>query len=188
MLTMKSPPRLHAFRLSLEHLALRNLERGRLAPPPMQAFLAVPLPERLILLAKIDGAEAKHIKWLLRASDDDLGLTSPRMVQAVALLTAAMDEPWGFIDLSIDPELQLMQSLFRHVPMALIGEVVPPALSSLTIGQRLGLYLILVCGLSYKRTSPEVERLLGCTEFFVRSAIIQAQHPVNSPPSQKGKL
>lgn len=184
MLSMKSPPRLHALRLSLEHLALRHLERERLSAPPMQAFLAVPVPERLILLAKLDGADDKHIKWLLRASDADVALFSDRMVSAVAALTAAMDEPWGFIDPQVDPELQLMQGLFRHVPIALIGEVVPPELSTLTIDQRLAMYLVLVCGLSYKITSPEVERLLGCSEFFVRTAIIQAQHLISSPPQE----
>ncbi len=80
---MMSPTRLHHLRLSLERLAHRQLREAGLICPPMQAFLAVPLTERLILLAKADGADDKEIKRLLKATDEDVAVTSPRMEEDI---------------------------------------------------------------------------------------------------------
>lgn len=171
---MSTPPRLHTLRLDLERLAVSHFKQHRLDPMPMQAFLAIPLPERLILLAKLDGAEPRAIKKLFKATDEDVELASERMVGAVKLLTAAMDEPWDFIP-DGDLDTQLGQMIFTYVPNMLIGDGVPEAVGRLTLKQRLCLYLLLVARLSYKRSSPQVQQLLGCTEFFVRQSIIECQ-------------
>lgn len=47
-----------------------------------------------MLLARADGADEKAIQRLLHTTPEDAALASPRMIQAVQLLTAAIDEPW----------------------------------------------------------------------------------------------
>jgi hypothetical protein len=174
---MSTPPRLHALRLTLERLAVAHFKQHHISPPPMQAFLAIPLFERLVLLAKLDGADARTIKSLLHTTDADVALESERMVNAVHLLTSAMDEPWMFIE-DGDIDTQLGQIIFDYLPAILLGEAIPGQIASLSLKQRLAVYLVLVQRLSYKRSSPEVQKVLGCTEFFVRRSIIECQRAV----------
>jgi hypothetical protein len=174
---MSTPPRLHSLRLDLERLALAHFKAHRIEPTPMQAFLAVPLPERLILLAKLDGADGKSIKKLFRVSEDDVTLQSERMMEAVKLLTVAMAEPWDSIP-DGDLDTQLGQVIFTYLPAVLIGDGVPESVAKLSLRQRLAIYLVLVSRLSYKRSSPQVQELLGCTEFFVRRSIIECRKAI----------
>ncbi len=169
-----TPPRLNRLRLSLERLAVAQLKASGMPCPPMQAFLAVPIRERLVLLARADGADEKTIQRLLRTTPEDAALQSQRMVEAVKLLTAAMDEPWGLV--APGWSLERLKSLYfyRRFPAMLVGEAVPAELATLSLQQRLGLYLILVEGASRE----EVQSYLGCTEHSIKRAIEYAQTAV----------
>lgn len=57
-----TPPRLHRLMYSLEQLAVEHFNAHRLYPPPMHAFLALPIPERLVLLAIYDKG-ARLARW-----------------------------------------------------------------------------------------------------------------------------
>jgi hypothetical protein len=159
-------------------MALTHFRRENVSPPPLHAFLVVPIPERLALLAKADGASDKVIKRLLNVSDEDLALESDRMIQARDLFENAIDDPWSFIDESKHPELQIHQAWFRDVPSMLIGETMPAGMNSLSLKQRLSVYLVLMERPTYKWSSPEVQSYLGCTEFAVRRSIIECQKAI----------
>ena len=77
-----TPPRIHALRLTFERLYPAHARSLGHPGPPLHALLAVPLPERLILLALIDHAPAEEIRRTLKATSEDLTLTSDRMRQA----------------------------------------------------------------------------------------------------------
>lgn len=65
---------------------------------------------------------------------------------------------------------------FRRYPAMLVGEAVPAALASLSLQQRLGLYILLVEGMHCE----EVQSYLGCTEHSIKRAIDHAQAAVGA--------
>ncbi len=166
--------------------------------PPMRAFLALPIEERLILLALADGADEETVRQLFPfAKQTDARLKSPRMIEALATFQQGLHEPTFFIDLADIPletdhtgdltdmstktlcrDADIPQNLersFRWVfyPSAaplLIGPMVPSSLAVWPLQDRLICYLLIVNENTYR----EVEELLGCTEWAVRAAITTA--------------
>jgi len=166
--------------------------------PPMRAFLALPIEERLILLALADGADEETVRQLFPfAKQTDARLKSPRMMEALATFQQGLHEPTFFIDLGDIPletdhtddltdmstktlcrDADIPQNIersFRWIfypsaaPM-LIGPMVTGDLAAWSLKQRVSIYLLVVNESTYK----EVEELLGCTEWFVRASLKQA--------------
>lgn len=63
---------------------------------PLHLLLSIPIHERLILLALIDGVSPQEIKKTLHADNDDLALKSPRMKTAIKRLQGARLDPYAY--------------------------------------------------------------------------------------------
>lgn len=146
-------------------------------------MLAVPIRERLVLLALTDGAVAAEMKRTLKVKDDDVRLTSPRMREAVATLGEALLDSYGHLPdpdgLTNDTQRQqaehhLRQLLFASMAVCLVGEAVPPRMTTLSLRDRILLYLLLVEEVDWK----QAQELTGCTEHGVRSAIKHAMEQI----------
>ncbi len=142
-------------------------------------MLAVPIKERLVLLALTDGAGSAEIKRILKVKDDDVRLTNPRMRAAVQTMKEALLDPYGHLpdpdSLTNDThrtvaERSLRQLLFASTAVCLFGEGVPAQLAALPLGDRVILYLILVEEMPWS----EVQELTGCSEHAIRRAITSA--------------
>ncbi len=163
--------------------------------PPMRAFLALPIEERLILLALADGADEETVRQLFPfAKQTDARLKSQRMLQALATFQQGLHEPTFFIDLGDIPletdhtddltdmstktlcrDADIPQDIersFRWIfypsaaPM-LIGPMVTSPVSDWPLLDRLIVYLLVVEELTYR----QVEELMGCTEWRVRQSL-----------------
>jgi len=80
--------------------------------------LPIPLPERLILLAIIDGAAPTEIKKTLRATQSDLMMVSPRMMLASAALERSLREPFDswprqYTRDDLTPDIDLTEAPWR---------------------------------------------------------------------------
>jgi hypothetical protein len=72
--------------------------------PPMQAYLAIPIKTRLILLALHDGADEAGVKAALPyAKQTDVRLTSKEIKEGLDLLKKGLEEPTFFINLGSVP-------------------------------------------------------------------------------------
>lgn len=168
--------RLTALRFALEALYRREAASRSKPAPPLHALLAVPIAERLVLLALLDGATAPEVKQLLKVSDQDAALSSDRMTAALATLQAALADPFSHLVDEIDPdnlhpaEVQLRQLLFPSAAACLVGESVPPQMAQFPLRDRLIAYCLVVEELRWE----DVERLLGCSEWAIRCALKEA--------------
>ncbi len=142
-------------------------------------MLAVPIRERLVLLALTDGAEAREIKQLLKVRDEDVRLTSERMRQAIAIFKSALLHPYDHLpdpdtitndDHRSAAERHLRQLLFASTAVCLFGEGVPPQLAMLPLRDRIVIYCLVVEELDWKAT----QELLGCTQWPIRMALKEA--------------
>lgn len=188
---------IHRLRLAFERRYPIVAGRYQATPPPMQPFLALPIEERLVLLALADGADEATIRAILPfAKQTDARLTSKRMLAAVERLKAALESPLFFIDLGevpLDTQVgdltkpttkvlcpdhlipQDIERTFRQIwyPSAaplLLGAMVPIELKDLSLKERLILYLLIV----QESTYEEVQELLGCSDWSIRQAIKKA--------------
>ncbi len=194
---MTSSPRLCALRFGLERLYREGLAIRQRPCPPLHAMLAVPIKERLVLLALADGASAAEIKRTLKVKDEDVRLTSPRMREAVSALREALLDPYGHVpeewlnpplvssdDMTVLPpfprygkswderhgrkvERELRRRLFASTAVCLFGDGVPFPLRDTPLRTRMIVYCLLVEELSW----DQVEELLGCSEHAIRTAI-----------------
>ncbi len=180
---MTSSPRLCALRFGLERLYREGSASRQKPCPPLHAMLAVPIKERLVLLALTDGAGAAEIKRILKVKDEDVRLTSPRMRAAVQTMKEALLDPYGHLpdpdSLTNDAhrtavERSLRQLLFASTAICLFGEGVPAQLAALPLQDRILLYLILVEEMPWS----EVQELTGCTEHGVRAALKRAMEQI----------
>src|SRR5215212_5766237 len=72
--------------------------------PPMQAYLAIPIKTRLILLALHDGADEAGVKAALPyAKQTDVRLTSKEIREGLDLLKKGLEDGTFFIDLGTIP-------------------------------------------------------------------------------------
>jgi hypothetical protein len=170
------PPRIHALRLTFERLYPAHARSPGHPGPPLHALLAVPLPERLILLALIDHAPAEEIRRTLKATSEDLALTSDRMRTAVRQLKEALLHPYAHLDPLHEPERQLQRLLFPSAAVLLFGEGVPAALAYLTLRQKAVLYLLLVESWQWQA----IQEFLGCSEWTIRQAVRQAKEQIGA--------
>lgn len=109
-------------RLSQLRFGLKRLFAGQRAArahhtPGLHHLLSIPLTYRLILLAKIDGADQRTIRRLLKVSKDDASLKSRRMRRAVAKWRQTIASPFEKL-----PESWLRDELIPD------GDLTDPAL------------------------------------------------------------
>ena len=166
--------------------------------PPMQAYLAIPIKTRLILLALHDGADEAAVKAALPyAKQTDVRLTSKDIRAGLELLKRGLDEPTFVIDLGqvpleidhdddlTDPntkalcrdqdipagiERTIRQVWYPSAAPMLVGPIMPRELEGWTLKERLCLYLLIV----NESEREEVCELLSCSAWFVRQSIIKA--------------
>ncbi len=180
---MTSSSRLARLRFGFERLYRAGAASRQSPCAPLHTMLAVPIKERLVLLALTDGADPKEIKQLLKVRDEDVRLTSDRMRGAVAIFQAALLDPYSHLP---DPdaitnddhrpaaERHLRQMLFASTAVCLFGEGVPTQLAPLPLRDRIVIYCLVVEELDWKAT----QELLGCTEHAVRCAIKGVQDQI----------
>ncbi len=168
------PPRIHALRVTFERLYPAHARSLGRPAPPLHALLAVPLPERLVLLALIDHAPAEEIRRTLKASADDIRLTGDRMRSAVRILKDALLRPYAHLRPEDEPESQLRRMLFPSSAVLLFGETVPSNLATLTLRERLIIYLILAENWQWS----QIQSYLGCSEWAVRQAVRRAKEQI----------
>jgi hypothetical protein len=161
----------------------------------MRPFLAVPLRERLVLLALYDNRSMEEIKgaypW---AKETDVRLTSHRIQAAVSILFTSLDEPTAWMDpgpypgieaadltdpntqlpinsrdIPDDIEKQLRQALFPSVTLMLFGAHVPPAVNTMSLQHRTLVYLIVVEELGW----GEAMEMLECSKRQVHISLTE---------------
>lgn len=177
--------RLNLLRFGLARL-FRSQARERTGPvPALHLLLPIPIQERLVLLAKIDGADERAIREALGLNAGDARLATEAIQRGMERYQRAIAEPftswpepyirddggaywqrrWG-----AELEQALGQLLWGDVAVALIGEGVPSTVATLSLKQRLLMYCLLVEGCDWQTT----QGLLGCSQWFVRRAISDA--------------
>lgn len=167
------------------------------SPTSLIPFLYIPIQERLILLALLDGATLPEIKAALPfAKETDIRKSSPRMIAAGERLNYAIknhwcwiepgplptDEPGDLVDTNEEfpypaawlPEgtdRQLRKIFYASSAIMLFGDVVPSAIARLSLQARAILYLQTVEEYRWL----DIQELLGCTEWKIRFAIKGAE-------------
>ena len=169
--------------------------------PPMRAFLALPIQERLILLALTDlgdKADEETVRALLPfARQSDIRLKSERMREALKTFQKGLVQPTFFIDLAGIPletdhtgDLTDMntKTICRDadIPQDIektMRQVWYPSAAPLLIGPlvppslqewSLKERLAIYLLVVSEATYKEVEELLGATEWFVRACLVKA--------------
>jgi hypothetical protein len=189
----------HSHRLQqlFEQAYQRHVKADAPSATSLIPFLAIPIQERLILLALLDGATLPEIKVAFPfAKETDIRKVSKRMIAAEDQLMAAIEDPWCWLwpgfervdetgDLT-DPEtpfpvpsftippgtdVQLRQIFYGSSALMLFGEAVPTVIARLSLQQRSVLYCLAVEALSWQ----DVKTVLGCTEWKIRRAIKDAE-------------
>lgn len=161
----------HRLRLALE-ARYAILTKDAPSTPSMWPFLSLLLRERLILLCVADtGANETAIKQALPfAKQTDVRLTSPAMVAASQTFLKVLNTPTAWIDPEGDVERQLLQIFYPSATPMLFGYVAPPELAQLSLKTRCAIYCLVVENLQRR----EVQELLGCSEWFVKTSIERA--------------
>lgn len=179
---MQTPPRLSFLRYRLRSIHDRS-ERERASGSTISpwTFLALPIYERLILMARGDSATAYEVHRALGFAYADTSLGTDRMELALHRLRESMATPFQFLEgdeiagqgydwaarVGAKLELRWRQLFYPQVAMCLFGESMPPVFRTLTLGERACLYCVLYEELEW----VEIEALLGCTEHFIRRSI-----------------
>src|SRR4051794_12315760 len=135
---------------------------------PLQAFLALPIRERLILLALLDQHgkpdEAAIRAALPYAKQSDVRLTSKTILKAVETLKAAIETPTLWVGPDHDQEKQLLAVFYPSAAVCLFGGLVPPDLRDLDLQARMIIYCLVVETMKWEI----VEELLGCSEWKIK--------------------
>ena len=170
--------------------------------PPMRAFLALPIQERLILLALTDlgdQADEETVRQLLPfARQSDIRLKSERMRDALVTFQKGLAQPTFFIDLGSIPLLETDQTgdltdmstktICRDadIPQDIertMRQIWYPSAAPLLVGPMvppsladwsLKERLAIYLLVVSEETYKDVEELLGCTEWFVRACLVKA--------------
>jgi len=166
--------------------------------PPMRAFLALPIQERLILLALTDlgdKADEEMVRALLPfARQSDIRLKSERMQQALVTFQKGLAQPTFFIDLGgIDLEndhtgdltdmntktlcrdADIPQNVERTYRWIFYPSAAPmligPMVTKPVADWPLLDRLILYCAVVQEMTYREIEETMCCTEWRVRESL-----------------
>jgi hypothetical protein len=166
--------------------------------PPMRAFLALPIQERLILLALTDlgdKADEETVRALLPfARQSDIRLKSERMREALKTFQKGLVQPTFFIDLGNIPletdhtgdltdmntkticrDADVPQDIERSIRWVFYPSAAPmligPMVTSPVSDWPLLDRLCLYLLVVEELTYRQVEELMGCTEWRVRESL-----------------
>lgn len=87
---------LSQLRYGLGKLYARQVREHRTTTPGLHHLLPIPLPERLVLLATIDGADERAIRRAMRVSKDDAALKSRRMKRSMQRMKQHLAQPHSY--------------------------------------------------------------------------------------------
>jgi hypothetical protein len=152
--------------------------------PGLHHLLAVPIHERLILLARIDGATPHQVRRILHCSIEDANCRSDVMLDAVATWRSTMqDAYWPFptpsnwrFQREASVEKGLKQLIWTDVAVALIGDAALPELVQPFLGLTLQRRLILYCLMGEDMRREAVRRQFRCSDWNIREAMRIAIH------------
>lgn len=172
---MHPSTRLTHLRFGLAGAYALQVKTNDIATPGLHHLLPVPIRERLILLAKIDGADARVIHQILPVSREDAACISQDMRFAIHIWRQSLDDAyWNLPEKhgwrkqrNVQVERSLSQLLWADVAVGLIGEGTLPAMSVIPLRRRLVLYLLLVEGATWR----QIMLLLHATNWEIRQSI-----------------
>ncbi len=192
---------IHDLRLLFEHAYTTSSRPNDPHAPSMWPFLAVPLKERLTLLALTEESGMAECKtaypWM---KETDHRLTSHRIHRALDILTAAMEQPTAWINPGPLPEVEVADLLPDETtgelpPFPVPDRLIPrdtdkqlrqalyPSTPLLLFGplvpprlHDLGLQKrgILYCLVVEEFGWLDIQELFGCSEWLIRQTIKQA--------------
>jgi len=188
---MTQSPHLSQLRFGLKSLyALQEREHAT-TTPGLHHLLSIPIRERLILLATIDGADEREIRRAIKVSKDDATLSSRRMKRTLQRVKENLPAPhahwpevWTRVDLTPDGDLtngivhEESQGIAwnRRYGASLetaLGRLLWSDVAVCLIGQSvppsvaalsLKARLTLYCLLVQNCTQDETRQIVGCTE------------------------
>jgi hypothetical protein len=174
---MHPSQRLTQLRYGLATAFVCREQTDGLVTPGLHHLLPVPIRERLILLAKIDGADARTIRAILPVSREDAEGTSPEMVFAIRIWQQTLEDAYWSLperhgwrrQRNVAVERSLSQLLWADVAVALIGDATLPAIDALPLRKRLILYLLLV----HHADWATITELMHASNWEIRQAILQ---------------
>ena len=179
---MLATDRLSHFRLALCSLYERERgDRRGTTTLNLLPLLTIPIPERLIILARLDGARPGEISRTLHVSPADASLSTPRMLAAWQALPDLLAQPYAFIEDGIlvgdtrrfleahgeAIERRFIQWFFADVTVCLFGDGMPRQLLGLTLRDRLIIYLLLIEVMEWR----DIQDAMRCTEHAIKAAI-----------------
>ena len=173
---MNPSPRLPYLRYQIA-CAFANHQRSTSSVTPgLHHLLPIPIRDRLILLARIDGATPQQIRRTIQCSYEDAHLQSDAMLDAVATWQSTIKDAfwavptrsnWRF-QKEASVEKGLKQLMWADVAVALIGDAALPELvCALPLKRRLILYSLLMDDIRWHTIKP----LLRCTDWQIRESI-----------------
>ena len=166
--------------------------------PGLHHLLPIPLPERLILLATIDGASERAIRRTVRASKDDASLKSRRMKRTMQRMKQHLGAPhsywpevWTRADLTPEGDLtdgvvfeesngiawnrRYGEKLETHLGRLLWSDVavalIGQSVPPSVAALSLKARLCLYCLLVEGCTQEETIQIMGCTEWDIERSL-----------------
>jgi hypothetical protein len=193
---MTPTPLLSQLRFGLSQLYA--FQEHSMTTPGLHHLLPIPVRERLILLAVIDGADERAIRKAIKASKDDRSLNSRRMKRTLLRIKEHLKTPhsywpevWTRADLT--PDADLTNGLILEESQGIawnrrygasletaLGRLLWSDVAVCLIGQsvprrvaRLSLKhrLILYCLLVDGRTQDETIQIMGCTGWDIERSL-----------------
>lgn len=189
---------LSQLRFGLAKLYARQAREHRSSTPGLHHLLPIPLPERLILLAVVDGANERVVRRVLRTSKEDASLQSRKMKRTLQRFKTYLDAPydhwpevWTRVDLTPDTDLtngatfadsngvawnrRYGNALETHLSRLLWSDVAVALIGQSVPRQVANLSLkhrlILYCLLVDERTQDETIEIMGCTRWDVERSL-----------------
>jgi hypothetical protein len=191
---MTQSPHLSRLRFGLKSLYVLQSAEHTTTTPGLHHLLSIPIRERLILLALIDGADERAIRQTMSVAKDDATLSSRRMKRTVQRMKAHLTTPhahwpevWLRDDLTPDGDLtnglilQDSQGIAwnRRYGASLestLGQLLWSDVAVCLLGQSvppqvatlsLRTRMIIYCLVVEGCTQDETIRIMGCTEWDI---------------------
>lgn len=185
-------------RFGLQSLYGRQSAHHTTTTPGLHHLLPIPLSERLILLAVIDGADERGMRSALKVSKDDALLRSRRMKRTLLRMKTHLASPhahfpevWTRLDLTPDEDLtnglileesqgiawnrRYGRSLETYLGRLLWSDVAVALMGQSVPPQIAALSLkarlILYCLLVEGITQEETIQIMGCTEWDIERSL-----------------
>ncbi len=188
---MTQSPHLSQLQFGLKSLYARQEREHGTTTPGLHHLLSIPIRERLILLATIDGADEREIRRAIRVSKDVAALTSRRMKRTLQRVKVNLSLPhehwpevWTRADLTPEGDLtngivlddsqgiawnrRYGASLETHLGRMLWADIAVALIGQSALREvtplSLKARLIIYCLLVEGCTQDETRQIMGCTE------------------------